>query len=169
VNLWWLYLLPSPWVGSNPLMVQHCNGDGCRDCQHLPGSFALSPPYQTTASRLWLTHAPLEALVPLAPPTQQPTPTSTLPPRPLHVGPHLHHEMQCACGILAQFDIYVDNYLGLVQGDTNHCSRFHCVLLHTVDQSFCPLTLRTPPSARSLSLSRSFLREMVAGKLGKPF
>jgi hypothetical protein len=59
-------------------------------------------------------------------------------------------DLQRASRWLAKFDIYVDNYLGLVQGDPD--CRLDCrldvlwTLLHVIDQVFCPLDADDPPA-----------------------
>jgi hypothetical protein len=47
--------------------------------------------------------------------------------------------LQARSRILASFDIYVDDYLGLVQGDHRRQSQVRQVLLHAIDQVFRPL------------------------------
>jgi hypothetical protein len=53
--------------------------------------------------------------------------------------------MQHARRILAQFDIYVDDYLGMVQGNADRQSKVRRVLLHAVDQIFRPLDEQDTP------------------------
>jgi hypothetical protein len=87
---------------------------------------------------------PPEEPVPSAPPAPQPSPTITSVPLPPTVDPTLR-EMQHARRILAQFDIYVDDYLGMVQGNADRRSRVRRVLLHAVDQIFRPLDSQDTP------------------------
>jgi hypothetical protein len=70
-------------------------------------------------------------------PAAETTPLTAVP-APTGVDPLLTR-MQSRSRILASYDIYVDDYLGLVQGDKHRRSQVRRVLLHAIDQVFRPL------------------------------
>jgi hypothetical protein len=93
------------------------------DCNTLPSSSAseASEPL----------HNPTSLLAPVAVPS---TPDPVL------------SDLRRPARILAKFDIYVDDYLGAVQGDSHRRSAVRRVLLHSIDRLFRPLSPDDHPS-----------------------
>lgn len=85
-----------------------------------------------------------------------PSPTATTPPTttpstatklPSTIDPELA-KIQRITRLLQRFDIYVDDYVGIAQGNALHRSKVRQVLLHVIDSLFRPLSPDDHPSRK---------------------
>jgi hypothetical protein len=131
--------LPMGWVESPPWfsVVTETGAD-------LANARLLRPINNVPAHRL---EPDCDSLPPVE--LHQPLPVPSLPPVPVpsDPDPELVH-LRRAARILGRFDIYVDDYLGVVQGDAARRSAVRRVLLHSIDRLFRPLSPDDHPSRK---------------------
>lgn len=131
--------LPMGWVESPPWFSAVTETGADLANRWLCRNLSTVPPHRLDA----VCDTPPEPVVPQS--TVPPVNTSV--PAPSSIDPELAR-LQSIARRLQQFDIYVDDYIGLVQGSVDHRQKVQRVLLHTINKLFRPLAPDDPPERK---------------------